>query len=519
MKGRALACFACLVTALCASVAASACRDRAGARRVDFNVGYASSDALRAALAAQRVSVVSRLPTLRIARIRLAPAAAAQMSRLPGIRFVQRVTQRFDAAEPGLQTATGKNAAWEWQFTAAHEDSVPDWVERAASAVTIAVVDTGADVSAPDIAAKSPITFTPRTGTADVRDVVGHGTFVAALAAGSVSNGDGIAGFGGDAKLMIVKAGAGDGSLSDVDEAAAITYAVDHGARIINLSFGGTTTSGTEKSAIAYAAARGVLIVAAAGNHYLSGDRAIYPAALLQPIDSKGAGGSGLAVGASTDSGTRAAFSNTGTYLSLAAPGDSVFSAVASTSPASSFPRVALPGSLGGLYGYGSGTSFAAPEVAGAAALVMAANPLLSAEDVAQVLKQSASGRGQWTPDLGYGVLDVDSAVQVARGAPPQVAPTGLKLVARIAHHRVTLAASLSSVAPGISIAGRSVVFDRYNATRKIWKPVKTVPTRADGRAVLTLSQPTMSIKLRARWNGASDLAPAASKAVTVKGR
>src|SRR5205085_3223976 len=96
--------------------------------------------------------------------------------------------------------------------------------------------------------------FSPRTGTADVRDAVGHGTFVAALAAGSVTNGEGIAGFGGDAKLMIVKAGAGDGSLSDVDEAAAIAYTVDHGARIVNLSFGGPTSTATEKSAMDYAA-------------------------------------------------------------------------------------------------------------------------------------------------------------------------------------------------------------------------------------------------------------------------
>jgi subtilisin family serine protease len=68
-------------------------------------------------------------------------------------------------------------------------------VQRAASSVTIAVVDTGADVSAPDNAARNPTTFTPRTGTADVRDNVGHGTFVAALAAGSVTNGEGIAEF------------------------------------------------------------------------------------------------------------------------------------------------------------------------------------------------------------------------------------------------------------------------------------------------------------------------------------
>jgi subtilisin family serine protease len=501
---------------LCASTTASACRDRAAEKRVAFSVGYASPDALRTALSTQHSGAVIRLPALRIARMRLTPTAAVQLSRLSGIRFVERVTKRANAAEPALQAAAGKTAPREWQFTAAHEDAVPGWVQRAASSITIAIVDTGADLSAPDIAAKNPTTFNPRTGNADVRDNVGHGTFVAALAAGSVTNGEGIAGFGGDAKLMIVKAGAGDGSISDIDEAAAITYAVDHGARIINLSFGGRTTSTTEKNAIDYATTRGVLLVAAAGNHYLTGNPVIYPAALVQALDSNGAGGAGLAVGASTESGARAAFSNTGSYLSLAAPGYDVFSAVASTSSPTSFPRVTLPGSLRGLYGYGSGTSFAAPEVAGAAALVMAANPLLSAQDVARVLKESASGRGAWTSELGYGVLDVDSAVELARGSQPEAARSSLKFVARVVRHRVTLAASLSSVVPAVSTTGRAVVFDRYNATRRTWVPVETVQTRAGGRAVFTLSQARTTLRLRARWSGAADLAPASSKAVTV---
>ena len=153
--------------------------------------------------------------------------------------------------------------------------------------MTIAVVETGADVSAPDLAAKRPVAFNPRTRTSDVRDTVGHGTLVAALAAGSVTNGDGIAGFGGDAKLMILKAGAGDGSFTDVDEASAIAYAVDHGARIVNLSLGGTSTSSVEVSAIDYAAAHGVLVVAAAGNEHLVGNAVFYPAALVQPVGSR----------------------------------------------------------------------------------------------------------------------------------------------------------------------------------------------------------------------------------------
>ena len=439
------------------------------------------------------------------------------MSRLAGIRFVDRVARRADAAEPGLQTVTGKDTAWEWQFAATHEDAVPDWVLRAASAITIAVVDTGADLSAPDIESKGPVSFSPRTGATDVRDTMGHGTFVAALAAGSVTNGEGIAGFGGDAKLMIVKAGAGDGVLTDLDEAAAIVYAVDHGARIINLSFGGRTRTATEESAINYATTRGVLIVAAAGNHFLNGNPTVYPAALVQPLESRGVGGTGLSVAASTVSGTRAAFSSTGTYVSLAAPGEGVFSAVSSTSPMTIFPRVALPGSLRGLYGYGSGTSFAAPEVAGAAALVMAANPLLGAQDVARVLKESASGRGAWTPELGFGVVDVAAAVEAARGAQSTPARAALTLVARIAHRRVTLSADLSPVDAAVASGGRRVAFARYDAARKAWRLIGAMETSADGRAVLTLSQAQTSLRLRARWAGAADLAAVSSKPVTVK--
>src|SRR4029078_10303695 len=101
------------------------------------------------------------------------------------------------------------------------------------------VVDTGADVTHPDLAAKSPETWDVVHHRTSVRDNDGHGTFVSSLATGSVDTAEGIAGFGGDAKLLMVSAvGAGD-SFSDVDEAAAIIYAVDHGAKIITLSIGG----------------------------------------------------------------------------------------------------------------------------------------------------------------------------------------------------------------------------------------------------------------------------------------
>jgi subtilisin family serine protease len=512
MTGRILATLACAVAALCV-VASSPARTLDGAYvRVEYSVGYTTPQALRAAVV---TGVDSRIRALRIARVRLASEDASRVANQPGIRFVQRVRKRVSQTEPGLQAVLGTSSAWEWQFAAAREDTVPDSVLRAASAVTIAVIDTGADLSAPDIAAKSPVAYGQRSQNSEVRDNVGHGTFVAALAAASVTNGEGIAGFGGDAKLMIVKAGAGDGSLNDADEAAAIAYAVDHGARIINLSFGGTTSTASEKSAIDYAAAHGVLVVAAAGNDHLAGNPVFYPAALLQPLASRGMGGIGLAVAASTDSGTRAPFSNTGTYVSLAAPGEGVFSAVSSTAPPSAYPRVTLPGSTHGVYGYGSGTSFAAPEVAGAAALAMAANPLLGATDVARVLKESADGDGTWTPELGWGVIDVAAAVALATGTEAEASRAGLRLSVRVSKRRVTLTATLSSLLMAVSSAGRPITFERKVHGK--WKRVTRVRTDAAGRAQARVGKAKTAMTLRARWAGSPELAAAASNRLTLR--
>src|ERR687888_22084 len=230
-------------------------------------------------------------------------------------------------------------------------------VAHAAPVLRRAVIDSGADVNAPDLADKTPQTWSVLSRSHRVRDVLGHGTFVSSLAAGSIDDGVGIAGFGGDAKLLVVQAIGKDGYITDVDEAAGNVYAVNHSAKIINLSIGGPQTSWIERRAIRYAARHGVLLVAAAGNEHEQGNPVEYPAALLR-------GGIGLAVGATRMDGTRAPFSNTGSYVSLAAPGENVFAA---ESADSDWPRAQPSWSSPGYYGWASGTSFAAPEVPGAA--------------------------------------------------------------------------------------------------------------------------------------------------------
>jgi subtilisin family serine protease len=404
---RVAACMA-LVGCLAAVSARTAAQ---GSTRTETRVlTYRSPAALKTLLARTGLRVRRRLPALQ----------AVEVEGTVGARPVTRdVFAEPESTEPAVFDQYWVGVPYEWQFTAAHVDAVPGNVLRAAARIKIAVVDTGLDLHQPDIAAKSPEIYSVvhQRRRRDVRDFYGHGTFVASLAAGSVTNSEGIAGFGGDARLLAVQVAEPDGSITDVDEAAGIVYAVRHGAKIINLSLGGMETSPLERRAVRYAERHGVLLVAAAGNEFHDGNPVEYPAALLQPARSHGRGGVGLSVGASTRKGERAYFSNAGGYISLAAPGHEVFAAL---SAYSDWSRSPLPGSRAGIYGFASGTSFASPEVAGAAALVWAANPALSARQVAQVLKRTASGGGRWTPTLGYGVLDVAAAVAAAPDVQPE---------------------------------------------------------------------------------------------------
>ena len=374
------------------------------------SVGYRTPAALHG------LQVVQRVPGLRTAEVRVRDRRAERALRArPGIRFVQRVVARAETGGPILPAATSATVP-EWQWTAMHTDQVPQWVLQQAASVTIAVIDTGADITVPSIAAKHPITYNIVTGNSLVQDLVGHGTFVASLAGGAISDPSGMAGFGGEAQLMIVQANHSGAGFSDIDEANAIVWAVDHGAKIVNLSLGGSQTSLVERYAIEYAISHRVLLVAAAGNSAQEGNPVVYPAALI--------GRQGLVVGASVASGSRAPFSTTGSYVDVLAPGVDVLGALAAGIPTGFFSPALTPGATGS-YGFGSGTSYAAPEVAGAAALVWAANPGLDPAGVAAVIEASASGQGVWTQELAFGNVDAAAAVQRAAGGglPPQLLP------------------------------------------------------------------------------------------------
>jgi subtilisin family serine protease len=492
-------------------------------------VGFESNAELAQALKRfPGAKIVRRLPHMKTVEVEL-PGHAEDLHGLPGIDYAHRPRLRLTKVEPALAARFRPGLPYEWQYLATRVNDVPEDVLRAASSVKIAVVDTGLDTTHPDLAAKSPETWDILHRRPGVLDRDGHGTFVSALAAGSVTNGDGIAGFGGDAGLLMVKAVGADGSFSDVDEAAAIVYAVDHGAKVINLSIGGVAASELETRAIQYAASRNVLLVAAAGNEFEQGNPVEYPAAALQPVGSRGQGGFGLAVAASTMAGKRASFSNTGTQISLAAPGEKVFGAIAAGSSREYWPRTPLPGANAGLYGWSSGTSFSTPEVAGAAALVWGANPALTAQQVAGILKATASGRG-WNPRLGYGVIDVAAAVASARGQSvhPRVRAGSWLTVHRVAERsvrtarmktklrRVSLAVHLRSSRPTVTPDYRMVTLQVLRGGS--WHRLARRTTRLGGGIRWTVGLKPGRHVVRAVYRGRWDLRAAIRlKPVTVR--
>jgi len=326
------------------------------------------------------------------------------------------------------------NLPYEWSFLATHVDQALQFTQGDPR-MDVGIIDSGISYI-PDLAGKIDSVWsvhgTQVTQDFASNDQYGHGTMVASLIAAIDGDGFGMAGFGGETHVIAVHATVGAGPIvTDTRTALALTKLVSLGVRIVNMSLGGPTPSQPILvDAIHQAAAKGVLLIAAAGND--TRDYVSWPAALLQPA---GGGRSyGLVVGATDVTGNRATFSDWGANISLVAPG-TYDSSHGGPGVLVALPPVSQVEALvdnngvhavtswldpdGNKYGYASGTSFAAPEVAGIAALVWAARPDLTNYQVADILKQSASRQSSdWTPDMGCGLLDAGAALRLATSRP-----------------------------------------------------------------------------------------------------
>src|ERR671930_168576 len=340
----------------------------------------------------------------------------------PRFRYVEPLRRRepFHKRNDPLTTTVDPTThlPFEWQFAHVGMDSALN-VDRGSPSIVVGVIDTGWG-QVPDLAGKVVTSWYFTGQTTDPFDTLGHGTFVSSLVAALNDDGQGMDGFCGSCRLDVVK----DIGLTSFSVATAIKQLADAGVRVINMSFGGPGMSQLEKDALDYAIGKGVLLVASAGN---DGGPVNYPAAYLQPDG--GAAGYGLAVGASDATNHPAPWSSWGSHLSLLAPGTFGSAPLCNVGVLGALPPVAelfdgdcstkwTDSTTGARYGYSDGTSFAAPEVAGIAALVWAAHPELLNYQVARILTQTATrvpGAG-WSPTQGWGVVNARAAVELVTG-------------------------------------------------------------------------------------------------------
>lgn len=263
------------------------------------------------------------------------------------------------------------------------------------SSIKIAIVDTGIDQTHPDLQGKV-LARANFTNNPDI-DNNGHGTHVAGIAAALTNNTIGVSGLGFNSSLLSAKVldFSGSGYYSWISNG--IVWAADNGAKVINLSLGGSSYSSTLANAVNYAWSKGVVVVAAAGNNKSSNP--IYPANLNNV----------LSVAATDSNDQKANFSNYGTWVDVTAPGVSILS------------------TYKGSYAYLSGTSMATPLVSGLAALIFADNSSSTNSQVVEKIKSTADKIAQTGKFWESGRVNACSALDCSQSLvtpTPTPAPT-----------------------------------------------------------------------------------------------
>src|SRR5438105_5073365 len=328
---------------------------------VTFKRGV-SRPAIDALFARARVELERAIPHIRAYMVRVAPehrtAALASLRDSSLVASAQKepLVDAFDVIPD--------DEDWPRQWGLRLAGFPEAWgVTRGSSGVVVAVLDTGVDRTQPELKGALVPGYDFANGDSDPTDDNGHGTPVAGIIGARANNRAGVAGICWNCSVMPVKVRDSKGSGLDSIIAAGIVWAVDHGARVLNLSLGGPGVADDLDNAIAYAVGKNAVVVAAAGN---SGTTELnYPAA----------SSSALSVAATNSADRRYPWSNYGSWVKVAAPG-------CNAAPA-----------RGGRDEIFCGTSSATPVVAGLAALAVSANPNASPAEIVAALQQAAVPR------------------------------------------------------------------------------------------------------------------------------
>ena len=296
--------------------------------------------------------------------------------------------------------------------------------------IRLVIIDSGINYNHPDLNDNYVDGYDFVQGDDEPMDVYGHGTHVAGTACAEDNDNGvddstgkfGVVGVAPQCDLYALRVldDAGFGYASDLIEALEWAVHPDHPMQVANLSLGWDMNPGdTVRDAFDNAEAAGLVIVAAAcnnGNRPGKGDNVCYPA-LYDSV---------IAVAATDASDRRASFSSTGAQVELAAPGVSVFSTWNDGTGYLDPQPVCSGEDESDCYKYGSGTSMASPHAAGTAALILAANPGWTNDQVRAQLRATADDLGDtgWDPHYGFGLVDAAEAAAVPANEPPVVSIT-----------------------------------------------------------------------------------------------
>lgn len=314
-----------------------------------------------------------------------APAVLAALNNDPTIEFAERDYIAEAAFAPNDAYV---QAGSEWHLAKIQAPAAWD-ITTGALTIVVAVLDSGVNAAHPDLAGKILPGYDFVWNDSDPADDFGHGTAVAGVIGAAGNNLIGVAGVAFGSKILPVKVMDASGFAYYSTLAQGIHYAVDQGARVINISIAGTSASATLQGAINYAWSNNVVVVVAAGNN--GNNTPLYPAACSNVV----------AVSATLANDSIASFSSYGNHIALAAPGDNIWTTTRD---------------LTTKYSAWSGTSFASPVVAGVVALVISAKPSLSNGQIVSILEQTADDLGASGFDtvFGFGRVNAGRAVSEA---------------------------------------------------------------------------------------------------------
>ena len=351
-------------------------------------------------------------------------------------------------------------------------------VTTGSPAVVVAVIDSGVDPNHPDLAGKLVSGWSFLKGSTDTSDVLGHGTAVAGTLAAASNNAVGISGVSWTSMILPVAVVDSSDFASYSNIAAAIRYAADNGAQIINISLGGSNSSAALQSAVDYAWSKGATIFAAAMN--ASSNTPYYPAACNHVV----------AVSATDSSDQLAAFSNYGGWITVAAPGAGILAPMA-----------------GGGYGYWYGTSFATPVAAGVAALALAANPGLTNSALVDAVKLGVDDLGSAGFDdyFGWGRVNAYKTVLAAGPAPVSVSITpgsatlnggqSKLFTANVTNSAAGVIWSVNPAVGGISSTGLYTAPATINSTQAVTVTATSISdSTKTASAIVTLQAPAPAI-------------------------